>query len=74
MKNESDTSEEPKANDFELKNLKDSFDTSEERPLLTWTPKQIKDKCDDCLGEWECVECLIKHTQRKHEDRNSICF
>ena len=42
MKNESGI-----ANDFQIK--------SEESPFLTSTAKMIKETCDDCLKERECI-------------------
>ena len=62
-------------------NINNTFDnstTAEETTNLytfwTSTPKSESDRCEECLDNTECVDCIVKHVLRKHESLRKILF
>ena len=58
--------------DVEIEDLTNLTDTNEESKettsFITSTPKRQTKRCEDCLDEWECVNCLISSTLKRHGD------
>ena len=50
----------------------DIGETSKEITFTTSTPKKKIRRCDNCLDEWECIECLVINTLTKHGDIKKI--
>ena len=62
----------------ESEDMVNSFDITEETKVinafLTSTPKSVLKKCEDCLEEWECVECLVKKTMNEQRNKRMKLF
>ena len=59
----------------DLTNLTDTIEESKETTsFITSTPKRQTKRCEDCLDEWECVNCLIRNTLKRHEDTKKSFF
>ena len=74
---EFNTMEDSAENDIDVNNteMTNSIDTSEngrENTFFTSTPKSKKQSCEDCLDEWECINCLVINTLKKHGDRKKM--
>ena len=40
-----------------------SFDLTNDLPqVITSTPKRTKKQCEECIGELECINCMIRNT------------
>ena len=59
-------------------NTFDNSTTTEETTDLysffTSTPKSESDRCEECLDNTECVDCIVKHVLRKHESLRKLLF
>ena len=50
----------------------DFCETSKEITFTASTPKKKIRRCENCLDEWECIECLVINTLTKHGDIKKI--
>ena len=59
----------------DLTNLIDTIEENKETTsFITSTPKRQTKRCEDCLDEWECVNCLISSTLKRHGDTKKLFF
>ena len=62
-------------NDVDIKNMTNSIDISENgkrTTFLTSTPNKMLQSCEECLDEWESIDCLLINTLTKHGDMKKI--
>ena len=78
--NSGDTIDDALKKDFvvDSRDMRNSFDNTEEieviSSFLTSTPKRHPKKCEGCLEDWECVDCLIKNTLSEQRDKRMKLF